>query len=117
MLKTDPVPHARLQPRFWGGQVRFGRFVLTLSVDRAKERMPETERIENRVLTLRQERGLSVREMAALLDIHPDTLACIEDGSYLPSVQLALRISAFFALPVETIFFPLLSEEQIPALS
>jgi putative transcriptional regulator len=96
-----------LRPPLWNGHVRLGKFSLHLSLNR-KEVWEETyvplSRIANRVAVLRQEYGLSCDELAHLVDIHPSTLSALEDGSYLPSLELALRLSAFFALSIETIF-------------
>lgn len=71
--------------------------------------------IYNRIQMLRAERGLSRKALAAALDVNYQTVGYLERGDYNPSLELALRISEFFDLPVEMIFslkpFPSLSEQ------
>jgi putative transcriptional regulator len=78
-------------------------------------RRHDDERIYNRLAVLRAERGLSRQDLAATLGIHYQTIGYLERGDYNPSLQLALKLAAFFALPVEAIFsltpFALLSEQ------
>ena len=105
MPKVEVQPHARLQPSHWAGRLALGRFVLTFSVNRAAEQEERPAPLANRLAALRRERGLSRQELASLLTIHPTTLAALEEGSYLPSLRLALRLSEFFALPVDALFF------------
>lgn len=69
----------------------------------------------NRLPVLRAERGLSRNELADALEINAQTVGYIERGDFKPSLELALRISEYFALPIEVIFsrrpFRPLSEE------
>ena len=69
----------------------------------------------NRLPVLRAERGLSRSELADALEINAQTVGYIERGDFNPSLELALRISEYFALPIEAIFsrrpFRPLSEE------
>ncbi len=71
--------------------------------------------IHNRIALLRAERGLTRKALAAALDVNYQTIGYLERGDYNPSLELALRISKFFGLPVEMIFslesFPSLSEQ------
>ncbi|MBL8930605.1 MAG: helix-turn-helix transcriptional regulator [Kineosporiaceae bacterium] len=61
---------------------------------------------------LRAERGVSRRQLADALGVHYQTIGYLERGEYSPSLHLALRIAAFFSVPVEVVFstepFPLL---------
>jgi len=98
-------PHAHMRPSVWAGRLALGRFVLTLSVNQAQKPEEKQEPITNRLAALRQERGLSREELAEQLQIHPSTVIALERGNYLPSLLLALRISEFFGLPIEAIFF------------
>jgi len=76
--------------------------------------MPESI-IYNRLPVLRAERGLSRQDLAKALGINYQTVGYLERGEYNPSLELAFRISEFFALPIEAIFsrkpFKPLSEE------
>jgi len=69
----------------------------------------------NRMAVLRAERGLSRSALADALNINYQTVGYIERGDFNPSLELALRISEYFGLPIEAIFsrkpFRPLSEE------
>src|SRR5215218_8734463 len=71
--------------------------------------------VYNRVRLLRQDRGLSRKEMADALGINHRTLGYVERQDYRISLELAFRISNFFGLPLEAVFaqepFPTLSEQ------
>lgn len=58
----------------------------------------------NRITVLRAERGLSRQQLADALGINYQTVGYLERGDYSPSLDLAFRISEFFALPMEAIF-------------
>jgi DNA-binding XRE family transcriptional regulator len=60
--------------------------------------------IYTRLPVLRAERGLSRQDLAAALSINYQTVGYIERGDFNPSLELALRIAEFFALPVEAVF-------------
>ena len=62
------------------------------------------ENIFNRIAMLRAERGISRRQLAEALDVHYQTVGYLERGEYSPSLYLALRIAAYFEVPVEVIF-------------
>lgn len=74
------------------------------------------ETVHNRIALLRAEQGVTRRELADALGVHYQTIGYIERGEYNPSLQLALRIAAFFDLPVEVIFsldpFPRISDTE-----
>jgi DNA-binding XRE family transcriptional regulator len=65
---------------------------------------PPERLIYNRLPVLRAERGLSRQELAAAVDVNPQTIGYLERGDYYPSLDLALRICEFFGLPVEAVF-------------
>jgi putative transcriptional regulator len=60
--------------------------------------------VHNRVAMLRVERGISRRELAEALGVHYQTIGYLERGEYSPSLHLALRIAAYFEVPVEVVF-------------
>lgn len=60
--------------------------------------------LHNRISVLRAERGLSRSDLADALDINTQTVGYIERGDFNPSLELALRISEYFGLPIEAIF-------------
>jgi putative transcriptional regulator len=71
-----------------------------------------TETIYNRIAMLRAERGISRRQLAEALNVHYQTVGYLERGEYSPSLYLALRIAAYFEVPVEVVF----STEPFPRL-
>ncbi len=60
--------------------------------------------VHNRVAMLRAERLISRRELAEALGVHYQTIGYLERGEYSPSLHLALRIAAYFDVPVEVVF-------------
>ncbi len=66
--------------------------------------MSETATIHNRLPVLRAERGLSRKALAEALGVNYQTVGYLERGDYNPSLELALKLAAFFELPVEMIF-------------
>lgn len=70
----------------------------------------------NRIAMLRAERGISRRQLADALGVHYQTVGYLERGEFSPSLHLALRIGAYFEVPVEVVFslapFPRLGTES-----
>lgn len=71
------------------------------------------ETVHNRIAMLRAERSVSRRELANTLGVHYQTIGYLERGEYSPSLYLALRIAAYFEVPVEVLF----STEPFPRIS
>jgi putative transcriptional regulator len=65
---------------------------------------PMSDLVHNRIALLRAEQGVARRQLADALGVHYQTIGYLERGEYNPSLHLALRIAAFFDVPVETIF-------------
>ena len=61
-------------------------------------------RLYNRIAVLRAERGLSRQAVAEAIGVNYQTIGYIERGDYSPSLDLALRLSELFGLPIEMIF-------------
>jgi putative transcriptional regulator len=78
-----------------------------------------SEVIYNRIAMLRAERGISRRQLAEALNVHYQTVGYLERGEYSPSLYLALRLAAYFEVPVEVIFstepFPRIGRAGMPA--
>ena len=62
------------------------------------------EVVHNRIAMLRAERGVSRRDLADALGVHYQTIGYLERGEFSPSLHLALRIAAYFDVPIEVIF-------------
>ena len=58
----------------------------------------------NRLAVLRAERGLSRAELAEAVGVNYQTVGYLERGDFNPSLDLALRVAEFFAVPVEAVF-------------
>lgn len=81
---------------------------------RNSEAVPGNDKaLYNRIAVLRAERSVSRRCLAEAVNVNPQTIGFLERGDYGPSVELALRLAAYFSLPVEAIF----SLTPIPAMS
>ena len=60
--------------------------------------------MKNRLKVLRAERDWSQQDLADRLAVSRQSVNAIETGKYDPSLPLAFRIAALFALPIEKIF-------------
>ena len=58
----------------------------------------------NRLALLRAERNVSRKALAEAVGVNFQTIGYLERGDYSPSLELALRISAFVQVPVEVLF-------------
>ena len=65
---------------------------------------PETNKIRNKVRELRARAELTQEELAGKVGVTRVTINCLENGVYLPSIELALKLARFFRRPVEEIF-------------
>ena len=83
--------------------------------------MSPGEVVYNRIARLRAERKISRRDLADALGVHYQTVGYLERGEYSPSLYLALRIAAYFEVPVEVIFstepFPRLGSSSVESTS
>ena len=64
----------------------------------------ELRKIYNRISVLRQERGISRKELAEKIGVNFQTVGYMEREEYNPSLDLAFRISEYFNLPINLIF-------------
>ena len=64
----------------------------------------ELRKIFNRISVLRQERGISRKELAEKIGVNFQTVGYLEREEYNPSLDLAFRISEYFNLPINLIF-------------
>jgi DNA-binding XRE family transcriptional regulator len=58
----------------------------------------------NRIALFRAERGVSRRELADAVGVNNQTIGYLERGDYKPSLELAMKIAAYFGVPVELLF-------------
>lgn len=94
-----------LHPPRWSRRFTLGKLIISMSVK--NNITPENmigPHVHNRLANLRRERGITRRSLARDLHISEATLVALEEARYIPSLELALRISEWFGVPVETIF-------------
>lgn len=65
---------------------------------------PKDDAVHNRLRQVRIERGISRRDFADAVGIHYQTVGYLERGEYSPSLPMALKIVAYFELPLESVF-------------
>jgi putative transcriptional regulator len=59
---------------------------------------------KNRLKEFREKKGISQEKLASLTDVTRQTIISIEGGRYVPSLELALKLSKVFGCKVEDIF-------------
>lgn len=60
--------------------------------------------IHNRIALFRAENAVSRRALADAVEVNPQTIGYLERGDYNPSLELAMKIAAYFGVPVEMLF-------------
>ena len=60
--------------------------------------------MENRLRSLRGQRGWSQQALAQRLEVSRQSVNAIETGKYDPSLPLAFRIAELFGLTIEEVF-------------
>lgn len=60
--------------------------------------------MKNKVELLRKERGWKQELLAEKLKVTRQTISSIENGRYLPSLELAFKIAKLFGMKIEEIF-------------
>lgn len=65
--------------------------------------LPEPK-VNNKLKALRVEKGLKQSDLAKLMDVATSTIAMIETGKRVPSLELAFKIAKFYGKKIEEIF-------------
>jgi putative transcriptional regulator len=63
------------------------------------------ERLYNRLLAIRTERGLTQAGLAELVGVSRKTVNTVENGIFTPSATLAIKLSQALGLSVEQLFW------------
>lgn len=61
-------------------------------------------RVINYIREIRQKKGITQIKMAEDLQVTRQTINAIEKNKYNPSLELALKIIAYFDVPIDEIF-------------
>lgn len=64
-----------------------------------------SERLGNRLRDLRAERELTQAVLAELVGVSRKTINTVENGVFVPSTLLALKLARALGCPVEEVFF------------
>jgi putative transcriptional regulator len=63
------------------------------------------DRLANRLHDARAERGLTQAALAELVGVSRKTINTVENGVFIPSTLLALKLARALGEPVEALFF------------
>ena len=63
------------------------------------------ERLENRLKELREAQGLTQAQLADLIGVSRKTVNTVENGVFVPSTIVALKLAGALGCPVEELFF------------
>lgn len=63
------------------------------------------ERLANRIKELRSDQGLTQAELAERCQVTRKTVNTVENGVFVPSALLALRLARALNVPVEQLFW------------
>lgn len=68
-----------------------------------------TTKLTNKIREYRSARSITQEELAFQVNVTRKTINTIENGRFIPSVILAIKVAKYFNVPVEEIF--LITEE------
>ncbi|MFC0590102.1 helix-turn-helix transcriptional regulator [Novosphingobium aquiterrae] len=63
------------------------------------------EHLTNRLKELREARGLTQAQLAEAIGVSRKTVNTVENGVFVPSTIIALKLAAVLGEPVEALFF------------
>lgn len=63
------------------------------------------ERLANRLRDLREARGLTQAQLASAIGVSRKTVNTVENGVFVPSTIIALKLAAALGEPVEVVFW------------
>ena len=61
-------------------------------------------KVINHIRDIRQKKGITQMKMAEDLQVTRQTINAIEKNKYNPSLELALKLIAYFDMPIDEIF-------------
>ncbi|MBC8569415.1 helix-turn-helix transcriptional regulator [Zongyangia hominis] len=60
--------------------------------------------MKNKIAALREEKGLTQQQLAAMVETSRQTIISLENGKYNPSILLAHKIAKTFGKQIEEVF-------------
>ena len=63
------------------------------------------DKLANRLRELREAEGLTQAQLADLIGVSRKTVNTVENGVFIPSTVVALKLAGAFGCPVEALFF------------
>ena len=63
-----------------------------------------TDELENRVREVREAKGLTQAQLAELIGVSRKTVNTVENGVFVPSTVIALKLAQALGQPVEALF-------------
>ena len=68
--------------------------------------------MSNRLRELRKRQGVTQDELASAVGVTRQTILALENGRYDASLRLAHKLSRYFGVTIEDLFFPEEEQEQ-----
>ena len=68
--------------------------------------LADASRIGDRIKGLRESKGMTIDEFSSFLGISTSAVTMYETGKRIPRDEIKIRIANFFAVSVESIFYP-----------
>ena len=72
--------------------------------------------MRNRLRELRKARSITQADLADAIEVSRQTIIAVEADKYDPSLPMAYKLAAFFAVPVEELFFNPFRESDCEAI-
>jgi len=63
------------------------------------------EKLRNRIREERDKRGWTQADLAARIEVSRKTVNTVENGVFVPSTVIALKLAQAFSVPVEELFW------------
>lgn len=60
--------------------------------------------MKNKIVAIRNERGIKQDELAKAMGVSRQTISSLENGRYDPSIMLAYKLAKYFDLTIEEVF-------------
>ncbi len=96
---TQDVPDGVRNKLFLDKDMAFDEFIAYVLM-----KMTEVDDMKTQIRELRKKQGWTQGELAEKTGVSRQTINYLENGKYVPSLKLALKIAKLFQVPIEAIF-------------